>query len=59
MKLVMSGKDGKEMIEGKTKRSAETQETDDAKRKKVDQPVGKFSVSSCTSLCSMLDSFYM
>ena len=44
----MSGKDGREMKEVKTKRSAETEGTEDVKKKKVEQP-GKFSVSNCTS----------
>ena len=49
----MSGKEGRngsEMKEGKSKRSAETEETDDAKRKKVEQPAGKLLVSNCTPL---------
>ena len=44
----MSGKDGREMKEVKTKRSAETEGTEDVKKKKVEQPTGKFSVSNCT-----------
>merc|ERR1712037_590795 len=48
--LVMSGKEvrnGKEMKGGKSKRSAETEseETDDAKRKKVEQPAGNLLVT--------------
>ena len=36
---------------GKSKRSAETEseETDDAKRKKVEQPAGNLLVSNCSS----------
>ena len=47
----MSGKDGREMKEVKTKRSAETEGTEDVKKKKVEQP-GKFSVSNCTVHCT-------
>ena len=56
----MSGKEsknGSEAKEGKTKRSAETEEIDDAKRKKVEQPAGNFLVSNSISL--LLDSFDM
>ena len=55
----MSGKEsknGNEAKASKTKRSADTEETDDAKRKKVEQPAG-FLVSNSTSL--LLDSFDM
>ena len=47
------GRNGKEMKGGKSKRSAETEseETDDAKRKKVEQPAGNLLVSNCSSLC--------
>ena len=58
-RLVMSGKEsknGNEAKASKTKRSADTEETDDAKRKKVEQPAG-FLVSNSTSL--LLDSFDM
>ena len=47
----MSGEEGKkEVKEVKTKRSAEDEKTDDAKRKKVEQPAAKFSVSNCFRL---------
>ena len=45
----MSAKEGNDTKEGKTKRSAETEEVDDAKRKKVEQPDGSFLVSNCPS----------
>ena len=49
------GRNGKEMKGGKSKRSAETEseETDDAKRKKVEQPAGNLLVSNCSSLNSL------
>ena len=54
-RFVMSGeegKDGTDVKEVNTKRSAENEETDDAKRKKVEQHAAKFSVSNCISLPS-------
>ena len=48
----MSGKDGREMKEVKTKRSAETEGTEDVKKKKVEQQPGKFSVSNYTPQCT-------